>query len=142
MPTYHDLLDRIRRGATSEEILRELCLRPSHFRRMLRGKRLRAALRLEADLAETLAGHRIASGAGQAADRFAALLEAESDETVRKVCLALLHEGLHGAASASGVGGQTAGPWRLLHPRERDDAGADSAAEGASKSPKTRGLKG
>ena len=99
MPSYKDLLKLIREGNRPEEILRRLPMCPSRLKRILRGKRFQDALKMEEHLAVTAAIHRIASCVQGAAGRFTELLASEKDETVRKVCLALLKEGLQCAST-------------------------------------------
>ena len=92
MPTQQDLLALIRKGLEPQEIIRRMALRPSHLKRMLAGKRLRTTLAMEEQLAAALAIHEIVRGAVGAVGRFRDLMESESPETVRKVCVAVLHE--------------------------------------------------
>ena len=122
MPSYKDFLKLLREGTPPDQIVSRMGMRPSHWRRMLRGKRLRDAMDR----------HRIASAVQCAADRFTNLMDADNGETVRKVCLALLHEGLQSAQTAkqspgepSGQGDQqtdpshTPAPWTLLRPTRK-----------------------
>jgi hypothetical protein len=97
MPSYKDLLKLLREGKTPEEIVRRMNMRPSHWRRMLSGKRMRDALKMEEDISVLMAVHRIAAAVEGAADKFTELMDTDSPETARKVCLALLHEGLRTA---------------------------------------------
>ena len=94
MPSYKDLLKLMRQGKSPQEILDRLPMRPSHLKRMLWGKRFRDALKMREDLAVRMVAHQMAAGVHDVAERFSELLETGSSETVRKVCLALLHEGL------------------------------------------------
>ena len=98
MPSYRDLLAMIRQGKSTEEIRLALPMRPSHWRRMLNGKRFVSELRTYEDLAVVLGIHKIASGVHLAAERLAELLESENSETARKVSLALLSEGFENAS--------------------------------------------
>ena len=132
MPSYKDFLKLLREGTPPDQIVSRMGMRPSHWRRMLRGKRLRDALKIEEDISVAMAIHRIASAVQCAADRFTNLMDADNGETVRKVCLALLHEGLQSAQTAkqspgepSGQGDQqtdpshTPAPWTLLRPTRK-----------------------
>jgi len=94
MPSYKDLLQLLRKGKSPAQIVRALQMPPSHWRRMINGKRFQDALRLEETLAAVIATHGIASGVHGAADRFGELLVSDKPETSRKVALAILHEGL------------------------------------------------
>lgn len=137
MPSYKDILQMIREGKSAPEIYRRLKMRPSHWGRMLAGKRFQAALRSREDLAGVLAVHKIASGVGGAAGRLTELMDSDSAETVRKVCLALLSEGLQGVsvggeadgADDPGGGQPEAQPWTLLRPVDRGDAPVSGAAD-------------
>ncbi len=123
MPSYTQLLDLIRRGHSPQEIRRRMAMRPSHWRRMLAGKRFHQALKIEEDLSILLAVHHIASSVHGAGERFAELMEAGNPETVRKVCLALLREGLkdhrqkHSGVSKASTE-PTGRPWSLLNKTE------------------------
>ena len=127
MPSYKDLLKMIRQGKSPREIHERLQMRPSHWRRMLAGKRFQDALHTREELSGVLALHRMASGVSRAAGRLGDLMDAQNCETVRKVCLALLNEGL--AAGRDRPGGAPGGssseadgsapasnsaPWALL----------------------------
>ena len=152
MPSHKDLLKLIRDGSPPEEIHRRMAMRPSHWRRMIAGKRFQDALRTQESLAAVLAVHRMASGVHDAAGRLAELLESENAETVRKVCLTLLNEGLQsapGRRAADGGESQPATspaqprpkpnpnpkPWELLQPldapnrQENNQPAADADTE-------------
>ena len=101
MPSYRELLTEIRKGSTAEEMLEKFDLRPSQWRRMLNGKRFQAELEIAESIAAVLAVHQISSGVHDALDRFTDLLASQRPETVRKVCLALLTEGLQNAQRRS-----------------------------------------
>ena len=116
MPSYKDLLKLMHGGCSPREILERMPMPPSHLKRMLGGKRLQDALKMREKLAAVLAVHEIAAGVHDVTGRFTELLDSQRPETVRKVCLALLHEGLHGpkrGAKASGAA-PTVKPWMLL----------------------------
>lgn len=128
MPSYKDFLKLLREGIPPDQIVSRMGMRPSQWRRMLRGKRLRDALKTEEDVSVMMAIHRIGSAVQGAADRFTNLMDADNGETVRKVCLALLHEGLRRARPAKQPPGEPSGqgdhqtdpsrpaPWTLLKP--------------------------
>ena len=143
MPSHKDLLELIRQGKSPEEIYRAMSLRPSHWRRMIAGKRFQDALGTREELAAVLAVHRISSGVHMAAGRFTELLDSQNVETVRKVCLAFLNEGLHGERGRPGEDSQyneseqPSQPWELLKPA--NPPGTEPDAEGlAVRSPNSK----
>ena len=94
MASYKDVLRMLRKGESPERIVRLMEMRPSHWKRMLNGKRFRDALRTEEDLAAVIASHAVSLGMHSAAERFGELLGSDKPETARKVALAILHQGL------------------------------------------------
>ncbi len=141
MPSYKDLLKMIRQGKSPREIHERLQMRPSHWRRMLAGKRFQDALHTREELSGVLALHRMASGVSRAAGRLGDLMDSQNCETVRKVCLALLNEGLAagrdrpggspgGSSSQAGASApaSSSAPWALLRV---DDVRSPEEAEGS-----------
>ena len=112
MPSYKDLLRLLRKGKTPREIISFLEMRPSRWRKMIEGKRFKDTLGTEEQLSAIMAAHDIAAGVHDAAERFAELLTCDKPETVRKVALALLPEGLAAAACQRNQDAP-AGPARL-----------------------------
>ena len=102
MPSYKDLLRLLRKGKSPSQIARALPMPPSHWWRMINGRRFQDTLRIEEDLAAIIAAHRIASSVHGAAGRFNELLVSDKPETARKVALALLHEGLKPRGARTG----------------------------------------
>ncbi|MCK4601152.1 MAG: hypothetical protein KAU28_01715 [Phycisphaerae bacterium] len=94
MPSYKDLLKLIQQGKSPAEIIERMPMPPSKFRRMLGGKHMQARLKLEADLAAAVVSHKTTTGVHNVAKRLIQLMQTKNPETVRKVCLALLSEGL------------------------------------------------
>jgi len=133
MPSYKDLLKLMHDGCSPREILERMPMPPSHLKRMLGGKRLRDALRMREELAAALAVHEIAAGVHGVTGRFTELLDSQRPETVRKVCLALLHEGLHKPRRRAKAAGAalTVKPWMLLGAPGRSpaDAAGDAGRE-------------
>lgn len=94
MPRYQELLALIRSGKTPQEIMKHLSLPPSKLRRMLKGKRLNACLKIERELTGLIVSHCTVTRVHDVIKRFVELMEAANPETARKVCLALISEGL------------------------------------------------
>lgn len=95
MASYRAVLQLIQKGCPLEEIIRTLLLRPSQLKRLLQRKRFREALEMQESLAVVMAIHEVSIGVHGAVGRLNALMrECDKPETVRKVCLALLREGL------------------------------------------------
>jgi transcriptional regulator with XRE-family HTH domain len=92
MASYRDILRMIRSGSTPRQVAGAFRMRPSQWKRILRGKRFREALATEWELAAVMAEHALGASASQAAGRFEELMESDHPETVRKVALALLQE--------------------------------------------------
>ena len=121
---YKKLLEWIHEGKSPEEIIDLMPMRPSLWRRLLGGKWFQRELQMRQDLAAAMTVHKIASGVHEAAEQFTHLADCDKPETVRKVCLALLHEGLqcydHGAGSADSqdapVDSPQSKPWTMLRP--------------------------
>ena len=109
MPSYKELLGLLKEGKSPSQIIDLLDMRPSRWRKMIEGKRFRDALATEEQLAAIMAAHGIAAGMHDAAERFSELLTCDKPETVRKVALALLHEGL-AAAGREGESAPAASP--------------------------------
>ncbi len=97
MASYKQLLKLIRSDAKPSRIREKMGLPPSRLRRMMAGKRFRTELKLEVELSAAAATYRQGVGAQRLARRLFELAESEKDETARKVCLALLTQGLQQA---------------------------------------------
>ncbi len=125
MPSYKQLLELIHKNKSPKEIHRIMPMRPSHWRRMLWGKRFRDALQTQEDIAAAIATHRIAAGTNEATERLVELMQSQSAETARKACMSLLSEGLRITAEADEKAdhqpSEVTAPWKLLHPLEGQD---------------------
>ena len=97
MPDSTDLLNLIREGMPAQDIIAYMGTYPCRLKRMLAGKRLRKALKLEAQLAAAAVKHRTATGVQHMAGRLDQLADSEKDETARKVCAQRLDDGLEQA---------------------------------------------
>ena len=137
MPSHKDLLNLISEGASPREILQRLKLRPSHLKRILRGKQFRSALQLHEELAALLAGHEINAGVHKVAKRFTKLLGAPQPETVRKVCLSMLRQCLRNTPAwereDASQSPENADPSAVIEPLE--DLGASDADTPPSEDP-------
>jgi hypothetical protein len=98
MAGWKDLLALIREGLDAQAIMDRLHLPPSRLQRLVESRRLREALDAEAELAAALARHRTAGAVDRTAKRLHELAASEKDETARRVCEALLAEGLRGGS--------------------------------------------
>ena len=92
MPSYKELIPLLKSGKGPREIIEHFDVSSWRIRRMLRGKRLRAELDLESEISALVAAYRIGSRAAEFVSRLQNLLDCDSPETVRKVCLALIEE--------------------------------------------------
>ncbi len=138
MPSYKQLLELIQKNKSPEEIHRIMPMRPSHWRRMLWGKRFRDALQTQEDIAAAIATHRIAAGTNEATDRLVELMQSQNAETARKACMSLLSEGLRITAEADERADEKAAtrpsevtaPWKLLRPLEGQDQTTEQIEQG------------
>lgn len=132
MPGYKELMRLIRQGKSPDEILQKFRMPPSKFRRMLNGKQIQAYLQLEEELAAEIVGHKTAAGILPVAERLRELMRAENVETSRKVCIALLSEGLRNfeADHLKDQSNAQLPPWKLLEPAN-SQATPQSAGPGA-----------
>lgn len=132
MPSYKELMKLIRQGKSPAEILEEMPMPPSRLRRMLNGKRMQALLKLEEEIAAELVCHNTATGIFAVAERLNELTKAQNAETARKVCLALLGEGLRNAEGDQPTEQAAAGPppWKLLEPQANPSPAEAAEAEG------------
>jgi len=130
MASYKDLLRMLDEGKSPRQIMAAMRMRPGMWRRMLRGKRFQDALRIEHELAAVTAAHLISAGVHEAAERFSELLASDRPETVRKVALAVLHEGMKRARPSPARQRPPARPlpWadRMRHAPARDGRDADA----------------
>lgn len=123
MPCYKELLALIRKGKSPQEIMKHISLPPSRLRRMLKGKRLNACLKIERELTGVLVEHCTVTQVYDVIKRFVELMEATNPETSRKVCLALISEGLLNCQTQTPEDNAPADrqqpkikPWTLLKP--------------------------
>ena len=146
MASYKDLLRMLDEGKTPRQIVATMRMHPSIWRRMLRGKRFQDALLIEHELAAVTAAHLISAGAHEAAERFGELLASDRPETVRKVALAVLHEGMKRARLSPARQQRPARPlpWadRMRHAPARDGRDADAPQPAGGEDDRPRPGKG
>ncbi len=88
MPRYQELLALIRSGKSPKEIMKAMPIPPSRMRR------LKSSLKIERELTGLVVSHCTVTQVHDVFKRFVELMEDENPETARKVCLALINEGL------------------------------------------------
>ena len=90
MASYRDLQKLVREGKSIQEIQDALKISTVAMQRMLSGKKLQRALAADREMAAQLASHRLVTATERIVERCLQLIEAEDDETARRVAMELL----------------------------------------------------
>ena len=90
MATYRDLQKLVREGKSNQEIQDSLNISTVAMQRMLSGKKIQRALAADREMTAQLATHRLVTATERIVERCLQLIEADNDETARRVSMELL----------------------------------------------------
>jgi len=90
MATYRDLLKLVREGKSNQEIQDAMKISTLAMQRMLSGKKIQRALAADREMTALLATHRLVTATERIVERCLQLIEADNDETARRVSMELL----------------------------------------------------
>ena len=90
MATYRELLKLVREGKSNQEIQDALKISTVAMQRLLSGKKIQRALAADREMSAQLATHRLVTATERIVERCLQLIEADNDETARRVAMELL----------------------------------------------------